>query len=54
MARYDDRPGVLAYLIRFLLVLVLLAGLGLIGFAYVADLSRPATPRLVPVLLGEG
>lgn len=54
MPRYDDGPGVMGYLFRLLLVLLVLAGIGLAGFAYVGDLSRPAEPRLVPVTLGGG
>lgn len=52
MPRYDDRPGFLGYLFRFLFLLVLVAGLGFVGFAYVGDLDRPADPRMVPVTLG--
>lgn len=52
MPRYDDRPGLLGYLMRFLVMLILLAGIGLVGFAYVGDLSRPAQPRIQPVTLG--
>ena len=51
MARYDEGPGLGGYLLRLLLVLVVLGGLGLVGFAYFGDLSRPAAPRLLPVTL---
>jgi hypothetical protein len=54
MARYDDRPGILGYLFRLVLLLVLLAGLGLVGFAYFGDLTRPARPQMMPVTLGGG
>jgi hypothetical protein len=54
MARNDDGPGFAGYLFRLLFVLVLLAGVGFVSYAYVADLDRPATPRLVPVTLGAG
>lgn len=54
MARHDEGPGLGGYLLRFLLVLVVLAGVGLVGYAYFGDLSRPAQPRLLPVTLGGG
>jgi len=52
MPRYDEGPGLMGYLLRFLLLLVLMAGIGLAGFAYLGDLSRPAEPRMLPVTLG--
>jgi hypothetical protein len=52
MPRYDEGPGLVGYLLRFVLLLVLLAGIGLVGFAYFGDLSRPAAPRMQPVSLG--
>ena len=54
MPRYDEGPGLGTYLIRFLFMLVLLLGLGFVAFAYFGDLSRPASPRLVPLTLGTG
>ena len=51
MPRYDEGPGFMGYLFRLLLILLVLAGLGLVAFSYVGDLSRPAEPRLVPVTL---
>lgn len=52
MPRYNEGPGVLGYLFRFLFMMVLLAGLGFVAFAYLGDLSRPANPQMVPVTLG--
>ena len=53
MARYDDEgPGLFGYLIRFVFLIVLLGGIGLVGFAFFGDLSRPAAPVSLPVTLG--
>lgn len=52
MPRYDEGPGFMGYLFRFLLMLLLLAGVGLAGFAYIGDLSRPAEQRLLPLTFG--
>jgi len=52
MPRYDEGPGIAGYVMRVLLMLVLLAGIGLVAFAYFGDLSRPAAPRMLPVTLG--
>jgi hypothetical protein len=52
MARYDEGPGPLGYLFRFLLMLVLLTGLGFVAYAFVGNLDRPASPRMLPVTLG--
>ena len=49
MARYDDGPGLFGYLIRLILVIVALAAVGLVAFAFFGDLSLPATPQVVPV-----
>jgi hypothetical protein len=50
MPRYkDEGPGFLSYLMRFLLVLVLLAGLGLVAFAYFGDLAVEPSLQSVPV-----
>lgn len=54
MPRYQEGPGLLGYLFRFLLLVVLLAGLGFVAFAYLGDLSRPAQPQIQPVTLGGG
>jgi len=50
MPRYrNEGPGVLSYLFRFVLMLVVLAGLGLVAFAYVGDLGVTPAPQSVPV-----
>lgn len=49
MARYDEGPGLFGYLFRFVLIVVLLAALGLVAFAFFGDLSLPATPQRVPL-----
>jgi hypothetical protein len=50
MPRYnDDGPGFLSYLMRLLLVLVLLAALGLVAFAYFGDLAVEPALQSVPV-----
>lgn len=55
MPRYkDEGPGFLSYIFRFLLVLVVLAGLGLVAFAYVGDLRVTPTPQSVPVTPSGG
>lgn len=54
MARYDDGPGLAGYLLRFIFMLILLAGIGFVAFAYFGDLDRPAAPRMLPVTLGGG
>lgn len=55
MPRYnDDGPGVLGYLMRTVLVLVVLGGLGLGAFTLFGDLSRPAEPRSLSVDLPQG
>lgn len=54
MPRYDDGPGFFGYLIRLLVLLVLLGGIGLVGFAYFGDLSRAPEPRSLPVELPQG
>lgn len=52
MAYRDDRPGILGYLFRLILILLVLGGLGFLAFAYVGDLSVPTAPRSLPVDLG--
>lgn len=54
MPRRDDRPGFFGYLFRALILLLLIAGLGFVAFAYFADLDMPAEPRSLPVDLGTG
>jgi hypothetical protein len=54
MARYDEGPGFLSYLFRFLMVVILVVGLGFVAYSLVGDLARPASPRIVPVTLGGG
>ncbi|WP_209424634.1 hypothetical protein [Pararhodobacter sp. SW119] len=54
MPRHVDRPGFLGYLFRALLLLVVIAGLGFLAFAYLGNLDRPTEPRSVPVELGTG
>lgn len=54
MPRYDEGPGLGTYLIRFVLVLTVLAVAGLVAYAYVGDLTRAPAPRSVPVTLGGG
>ena len=50
MPRYrNEGPGFLSYLLRFVLVLLVLAGLGLVAFAYVGDLAVTPLPQSVPV-----
>ncbi len=54
MARYDEGPGLGAWLLRLLGVLILLTVIGFVAYAFIGDLSRPATPRALPVTLGSG
>ncbi|WP_461469624.1 hypothetical protein [Pararhodobacter sp.] len=54
MRHYDDGPGFFGYLFRLIMVLILLGGIGFLAFAYVGDLSQPATPRRIPLDLNEG
>lgn len=49
MRHYDDGPGLLGYLFRLIVVLVVLGGLGFVAFAYVGDLSRAPETRSFPV-----
>jgi hypothetical protein len=51
MPRYDDRPGPLRILFRFLLVCLGLALAGFVLFAFFGDLAAPVTPRSQPVQL---
>ena len=53
MPSYREGPGFMGYLFRFLLMLLLLGSVGLAGFAYLGDLSRPAEQRLLPLSFGE-
>lgn len=54
MPRKVDRPGFFGYLVRALLILLLIAGLGFVAFAYFGDLEVPSEPRSLPVDLGAG
>lgn len=55
MSRFDDDgPGFFGYLLRLLVVLVLVAGVGFVAFAYFGDLGRTPEPRRVPVELQLG
>lgn len=54
MARNDDGPGLFGYLLRGVFVLILVAGVGFVAFAYLGDLGNPAAPRVLPVTLGTG
>lgn len=54
MSRYDDRPGILGYLVRLLIMLVLVGGVGFVAFAYFGDLSRTPQPHTLPVDLNLG
>lgn len=54
MSRYDDGPGLFGYLFRLIVILVLVAGVGFLAYAYIGDLSRTPEPRSVPVQLNEG
>ena len=54
MPRYDDGPGILGYLFRLVMILVVLGGIGFVAFAYFGDLSRTPEPRSLPVTLGQG
>lgn len=38
-------------LVKFLVLLALVAGIGLVGFAYLGDLSAPVQPVSAPVSL---
>ncbi|MFN4102069.1 MAG: hypothetical protein ACK4GT_20090 [Pararhodobacter sp.] len=51
MPRYDEGPGFFGYLLRLLVILILVAGLGFVAFAYVGDIGRPPEPRSLPVEL---
>lgn len=51
MALTEDRPGFLSYLLRFLLILLLVGGVGFLAFAWFGDLSVTPEPRSVPVEL---
>lgn len=53
MPRYREGPGILGYLFRLLVVLVLLGALGLVGYAYFGDLARAPAPRSLPVQLPQ-
>ena len=44
-SRYDDRPSLLGYLFRLLMMLALVGGLGFVAFAYFGDLSVTPEPR---------
>ncbi|MEZ5752471.1 MAG: hypothetical protein R3D60_11060 [Paracoccaceae bacterium] len=53
MPRYhDDRPGIFGYLLRLIVILVVLAAIGLVGFAYFGDLSPVTEARSIPIELG--
>lgn len=52
MPRYDDRPSIAAWLFRLLVIVLLLAGIGFLAFAFVGDLSVRPQPVSVPVPLG--
>ncbi len=54
MPRNVDRPGFFGYLFRALFILLLIAGLGFLAFAYFGDLNVPTEPRSLPVDLGNG
>ena len=55
MPRYDDDgPGFFGYVIRLLVVLVLVGGVGFVAFAWFGDLSRTPEPRSLPVTLPTG
>jgi hypothetical protein len=54
MPRKDDRPGFFGYLFRLLFVLLLIAGLGFLAFAYFGDLEVAPERRILPVDLGSG
>jgi hypothetical protein len=54
MQRRKDRPGFVGYLLRFLLLLLVIAGLTFLAFAYLGDLEVPREPRSLPVELGTG
>lgn len=54
MARYHEGPGLGGWMLRLLGLLVLLAGIGFVLFAFFGDLSRPPAPRSLPVTLGSG
>jgi hypothetical protein len=50
---YRDGPGFFGWLFRFLVILVILGGLGFLAFAYVGDLSREPEPRRIELELGD-
>lgn len=54
MRHNDDRPGILGYLFRLVVILVLLGGVGFVSFAYFGDLTRTPEPRSLPVDLQLG
>lgn len=49
---YDDRPSLIGYLVRLLVIVLLVGGAGFLAFAYFGDLSREPQPRSLPVELG--
>lgn len=52
MARYhDERPGLLGYALRLVVILVVLGAIGLVGFAYFGDLSPVTDSRSIPISL---
>lgn len=46
---YEERRrrGFLGYVFRFLFLLILLAGLGVVGYAYVGNLDVNPEPRVI-------
>jgi hypothetical protein len=54
MPRKVDRPGFLGYLFRALFFLLIIAVLGFLAYAYLADLEVPRERRTLPIELGTG
>ena len=51
MPRYDDGPGFFGYLLRLLVILILVGGIGFVAFAYFGEIGRAPEPRSLPVEL---
>lgn len=48
-SRYDDRPTILGYLFRLVMMLVLVGAIGFVAYAYFGDISREPESRTLPI-----